>query len=66
MAAPAKFLFDMDFSDKGRERPSTPSEIAAATNNQKAKSICPEAIAQTTTGTRRKRPMVMALGRFTL
>ncbi len=30
MAAPAKFLFDMDFSapDKMRERPSTPSEIA--------------------------------------
>ena len=30
MAAPAKFLFDMDFSapDKGRERPATPSEIA--------------------------------------
>src|SRR6267154_2474678 len=28
MAAPAKFLFDMDFSDKARERPSTPSEIA--------------------------------------
>jgi flagellar assembly protein FliH len=27
MAAPAKFLFDMDFSDKARERPSTPSEI---------------------------------------
>jgi len=30
MAAPAKFLFDMDFSapDKMRERPATPSEIA--------------------------------------
>ena len=30
MAAPAKFLFDMDFSaqDKARERPPTPSEIA--------------------------------------
>jgi len=30
MAAPAKFLFDMDFSapDKSRERPATPSEIA--------------------------------------
>ena len=30
MAAPAKFLFDMDFSapDKARERPSTPAEIA--------------------------------------
>src|SRR5260370_15440167 len=30
MAAPAKFLFDMDFSapDKGRERAATPSEIA--------------------------------------
>ena len=30
MAAPAKFLFDIDFSapDKGRERPATPSEIA--------------------------------------
>jgi flagellar assembly protein FliH len=30
MAAPAKFLFDMDFSapDKARERPATPSEIA--------------------------------------
>ena len=30
MAAPAKFLFDMDFSapDKGRERQATPSEIA--------------------------------------
>jgi flagellar assembly protein FliH len=30
MAAPAKFLFDMDFSapDKTRERPATPSEIA--------------------------------------
>ena len=27
MAAPAKFLFDMDFSDKARERPSTASEI---------------------------------------
>lgn len=27
MAAPAKFLFDTDFSDKARERPSTPSEI---------------------------------------
>jgi flagellar assembly protein FliH len=30
MAAPAKYLFDMDFStpDKARERPATPSEIA--------------------------------------
>ena len=30
MAAPAKFLFDMDFGapDKTRERPATPSEIA--------------------------------------
>ena len=30
MAAPAKFLFDMDFGapDKARERPATPSEIA--------------------------------------
>ena len=30
MAAPAKFLFDMDFSapDKARERPATASEIA--------------------------------------
>src|ERR1700704_3989219 len=30
MVAPAKFLFDMDFSapDKTRERPATPSEIA--------------------------------------
>jgi flagellar assembly protein FliH len=30
MAAPAKFLFDMDFSapDRTRERPATPSEIA--------------------------------------
>jgi flagellar assembly protein FliH len=30
MVAPAKFLFDMDFSapDKSRERPATPSEIA--------------------------------------
>ena len=30
MAAPAKFLFDMDFSapDKARERPATPAEIA--------------------------------------
>jgi flagellar assembly protein FliH len=30
MAAPAKFLFDMDFSapDRSRERPATPSEIA--------------------------------------
>jgi|HubBroStandDraft_3_1064219.scaffolds.fasta_scaffold95766_2 flagellar assembly protein FliH len=30
MAAPAKFLFDMDFSapDKKRERPATPAEIA--------------------------------------
>jgi len=30
MAAPAKFLFDLDFSppDKKRERPATPSEIA--------------------------------------
>src|ERR1700682_3597683 len=30
MTAPAKFLFDMDFSapDKTRERPATPSEIA--------------------------------------
>jgi flagellar assembly protein FliH len=27
MAAPAKFLFDMDFSDKARQRPSTPAEI---------------------------------------
>jgi flagellar assembly protein FliH len=27
MAAPAKFLFDMDFSDKARERQATPSEI---------------------------------------
>ncbi len=30
MAAPAKFLFDMDFSapDKNRERPATPAEVA--------------------------------------
>jgi flagellar assembly protein FliH len=30
MAAPAKFLFDMDFAapDKSRERPATPSEVA--------------------------------------
>jgi len=30
MAAPAKFLFDMDFGvpDKTRERPSTPAEVA--------------------------------------
>ena len=30
MAAPAKFLFDMDFStpDKSRERPATPAEVA--------------------------------------
>jgi flagellar assembly protein FliH len=30
MAAPAKFLFDMDFSapDRARERPATPSEVA--------------------------------------
>src|SRR5205085_2622641 len=30
MAAPAKFLFDMDFSapDKSRERPATPAEMA--------------------------------------
>src|SRR5450631_3367998 len=30
MTAPAKFLFDMDFSapDKTRERPATPAEIA--------------------------------------
>jgi flagellar assembly protein FliH len=30
MAAPAKFLFDMDFSapDKARERPATPTEVA--------------------------------------
>ncbi len=30
MAAPAKFLFDMDFSapDRARERPATPAEIA--------------------------------------
>ena len=30
MAAPAKFLFDMDFSapDRMRERPATPAEIA--------------------------------------
>ena len=30
MAAPAKFLFDMDFSapDKSRERPATSAEIA--------------------------------------
>jgi flagellar assembly protein FliH len=30
MAAPAKFLFDVDFSapDKGREKPATPAEIA--------------------------------------
>ncbi len=30
MAAPAKFLFDMDFGapDKAREKPATPSEIA--------------------------------------
>src|SRR3981081_2398237 len=27
MAAPAKFLFDMDFSDKARDRQATPSEI---------------------------------------
>jgi flagellar assembly protein FliH len=27
MAAPAKFLFDVDFSDKARERQATPSEI---------------------------------------
>src|SRR5437763_12673497 len=30
MAAPAKFLFDMDFSapDRSRERPATPAEVA--------------------------------------
>ena len=30
MAAPAKFLFDMDFGapDKAREKPATPAEIA--------------------------------------
>ena len=30
MAAPAKFMFDMDFAppDKARERPATPAEIA--------------------------------------
>jgi len=30
MAAPAKFLFDVDFGapDKGREKPATPAEIA--------------------------------------
>src|SRR3981189_2959978 len=30
MAAPAKFLFDVDFAapDKGREKPATPAEIA--------------------------------------
>src|ERR1700736_3911187 len=30
MAAPAKFLFDMDFAapDKSRERPATPAEVA--------------------------------------
>jgi flagellar assembly protein FliH len=39
MAAPAKFLFDMDFSapDKARERPPTPAEIAQKVANAEAK-----------------------------
>ena len=39
MAAPAKFLFDMDFSapDKARERPPTPAEIAQKIANAEAK-----------------------------
>ncbi|MDE2603560.1 MAG: flagellar assembly protein FliH [Bradyrhizobium sp.] len=39
MAAPAKFLFDVDFSapDKARERPATPAEIAQKVANAEAK-----------------------------
>jgi flagellar assembly protein FliH len=39
MAAPAKFLFDMDFSapDKSRERPATPAEIAQKIANAEAR-----------------------------
>ena len=39
MAAPAKFLFDMDFSapDKTRERPATPSEIAQTVASAEAR-----------------------------
>jgi flagellar assembly protein FliH len=39
MAAPAKFLFDMDFSapDKTRERPATPAEIAQKIATAEAK-----------------------------
>jgi len=37
MAAPAKFLFDMDFSDKARERPSTPSEIVQKIGSAEAR-----------------------------
>jgi flagellar assembly protein FliH len=39
MAAPAKFLFDMDFSapDKTREKPATPAEIAQKIANAEAK-----------------------------
>ncbi|MBU6463772.1 MAG: flagellar assembly protein FliH [Bradyrhizobium sp.] len=39
MAAPAKFLFDMDFSapDKTRERPPTPAEVAQKIANAEAK-----------------------------
>jgi flagellar assembly protein FliH len=39
MAAPAKFLFDMDFSapDKTRERPATPAEIAQKIANAEAR-----------------------------
>src|SRR6185312_4574981 len=46
-------------------KPSSMSEIAAAANSQKAICIWCVAIAQTTTGTSRKRVMVMAFGRFT-
>src|SRR5437660_9832653 len=39
MAAPAKFLFDVDFSppDKGREKPATPAEIAEKIANAEAR-----------------------------
>src|SRR6478736_2016040 len=39
MAAPAKFLFDMDFSapDKTRERPATPTEIAQKVSEAEAR-----------------------------
>jgi flagellar assembly protein FliH len=41
MAAPAKFLFDMDFSaqDKARERPATPSEVAQKVASAEARAF---------------------------